>query len=88
MTAAIFARREGAQTILLEKHTELRGSTGLSIGSITATGTPHQRQAGIVDDPQAHPAPSSTKRTADWLWRWAGATRPAAPAEARRRARW
>ncbi|CAO3357845.1 Fumarate reductase flavoprotein subunit (EC 1.3.99.1) [Azospirillum palustre] len=39
---------------MLEKHTELRGSTGLSIGSNTATNTPHQRRAGIVDDPQAH----------------------------------
>jgi len=54
LTAAIFARQEGARVILLEKHTELRGSTGLSIGSITATNTPHQRRAGIVDDPQAH----------------------------------
>ncbi|SMH38193.1 FAD-dependent oxidoreductase [Azospirillum agricola] len=54
LTAAIFARQEGAKVVLLEKHTELRGSTGLSIGSITSTGTWHQRRAGIKDDTQAH----------------------------------
>lgn len=54
LTAAIFARQAGANVILLEKHTELRGSTGLSIGSITATGTWHQKRAGIKDSPQAH----------------------------------
>ncbi len=54
LTAAIFARQAGARVILLEKHTELRGSTGLSIGSITATGTWHQKRAGIADTTQAH----------------------------------
>ncbi|MBS4049322.1 MAG: FAD-dependent oxidoreductase [Alphaproteobacteria bacterium] len=54
LTAAIFARKEGASVLLLEKHTEVRGSTGLSIGSITATGTWHQRQKGIVDNPNWH----------------------------------
>lgn len=54
LTAAIFARQAGANVILLEKHTELRGSTGLSIGSITATETWHQKRAGIKDSPQAH----------------------------------
>jgi len=54
LTAAIFARQAGANVILLEKHSELRGSTGLSIGSITATGTWHQKRAGIKDSTQAH----------------------------------
>lgn len=54
LTAAIFARKDGARVILLEKHTEVRGSTGLSIGSITATGTRLQKRAGIIDDAQAH----------------------------------
>src|SRR3712207_9161435 len=54
LAAAIFARTYGASVVLLEKHGELRGSTGLSIGSITATGTWHQKRAGIVDSPQAH----------------------------------
>lgn len=54
LTAAIFARLAGASVILLEKHSEVRGSTGLSIGSITATGTRLQKKAGIVDSAQAH----------------------------------
>ncbi|MDB5363650.1 MAG: hypothetical protein JWO51_4947 [Rhodospirillales bacterium] len=54
LTAAIFAKQSGARVILLEKHTELRGSTGLSIGSITATGTWHQKRAGIVDTTESH----------------------------------
>lgn len=54
LTAAIFARKAGATVILLEKFHEVRGSTGLSIGSITATGTRLQKQAGIVDSPQEH----------------------------------
>src|SRR3546814_15977234 len=54
LTAAIFAKTEGASVLLLEKHTEVRGSTGLSIGSITAPGTWHQRQKGIVDNHDWH----------------------------------
>src|SRR3546814_16911873 len=54
LTAAIFAKTEGASVLLLEKHTEVRGSTGLSIGSLTANGTWHQRPKGIVDHPERH----------------------------------
>lgn len=54
LTAAIFARQAGARVVLLEKHSEVRGSTGLSIGSITATGTRLQRKAGVVDSAQSH----------------------------------
>lgn len=54
LTAAIFARKAGASVILLEKFHEVRGSTGLSIGSITATGTRLQKKAGVVDSTQAH----------------------------------
>lgn len=54
LTAAIFARQAGASVILLEKYSEVRGSTGLSIGSITATGTRLQKKAGVIDSPQAH----------------------------------
>ncbi|MGA0542440.1 FAD-dependent oxidoreductase [Neotabrizicola sp. VNH66] len=54
LTAAIFARKAGASVILLEKFHEVRGSTGLSIGSITASGTALQRKAGILDSPQSH----------------------------------
>jgi len=51
LAAAIEARAAGASVLLLEKNTQLGGSTAWSIGSVTATGTPHQRQRGIVDNP-------------------------------------
>lgn len=54
LAAAIEARAAGARVILLEKNDKLGGSTAWSIGSITATGTPHQRRVGIVDDPDGH----------------------------------
>ena len=40
--------------VLLEKNPRLGGSTAWSIGSVTATGTPHQRRKGIVDTPADH----------------------------------
>ncbi|MEJ7929329.1 FAD-dependent oxidoreductase [Ramlibacter sp. AN1015] len=54
LAAAIEARVAGAQVLLLEKNPALGGSTAWSIGSITSTGTPHQKRKGIVDSPQAH----------------------------------
>ena len=54
LAAAIEARTAGAQVVLLEKNEKLGGSTAWSIGSITATGTPHQAKAGIADRPQDH----------------------------------
>jgi succinate dehydrogenase/fumarate reductase flavoprotein subunit len=54
LAAAIAARSHGASTLLLEKNRALGGSTAWSIGSITATGTPHQRRRGIEDSPDAH----------------------------------
>lgn len=54
LAAAIEARAAGASVVLLEKNDRLGGSTAWSIGSISATRTPHQRARGIEDDPQAH----------------------------------
>ncbi|HJS39303.1 MAG TPA: FAD-dependent oxidoreductase [Burkholderiales bacterium] len=54
LAAAIEARAAGRSVVLLEKNAELGGSTAWSIGSITATGTPHQRRRGIEDNPQDH----------------------------------
>ena len=54
LAAAIEARAAGAGVVLLEKNDELGGSTSWSIGSITATGTPHQLRRGIVDNPADH----------------------------------
>jgi len=54
LAAAIEARAAGASVALLEKNSKLGGSTAWSVGSITATGTPHQLRKGIRDDPQGH----------------------------------
>jgi succinate dehydrogenase/fumarate reductase flavoprotein subunit len=54
LAAAIAAREAGARVILIEKNPELGGSTALSIGSFTATGTPHQRAKGIADSADEH----------------------------------
>jgi fumarate reductase flavoprotein subunit len=54
LAAAIEARAAGAGVVLLEKNEKLGGSTSWSIGSITATGTPHQLRRGITDSPADH----------------------------------
>ncbi len=54
LAAASAARTAGAEVILLEKNPQLGGSTAWSVGSVTATQTPHQRRASIVDNPQDH----------------------------------
>ncbi|MEO8630588.1 MAG: FAD-dependent oxidoreductase, partial [Betaproteobacteria bacterium] len=54
LAAAIEARVAGANVALLEKNEKLGGSTSWSIGSITATGTPHQLRRGIQDRPEDH----------------------------------
>ena len=54
LAAAIEAASAGASVILLEKATQFRGTTGLSIGSISSSCTPEQKRLGIVDSPQEH----------------------------------
>ncbi|HEY6511621.1 MAG TPA: FAD-dependent oxidoreductase [Burkholderiaceae bacterium] len=54
LAAAIEAAEAGARTLLLEKNPQLGGSTAWSIGSVTATQTPHQHRRGIVDNPADH----------------------------------
>ena len=54
LAAAIEAKTAGADVVLLEKNASLGGTTALSIGSITATRTPHQARLGIVDSPEEH----------------------------------
>jgi succinate dehydrogenase/fumarate reductase flavoprotein subunit len=54
LMAAYSAARHGRRVILLEKADKLGGTTGLSVGTICATSTRLQRDAGIDDDPQSH----------------------------------
>jgi succinate dehydrogenase/fumarate reductase flavoprotein subunit len=54
LAAAIEARASGARVVLLEKNPQLGGSTAWSIGSVSSSGTPHQRARGIEDNPADH----------------------------------
>jgi len=54
LAAAIEAASVGRRVILLEKAPKLGGTTAWSIGSISATATPHQIARGIKDAPSGH----------------------------------
>jgi succinate dehydrogenase/fumarate reductase flavoprotein subunit len=54
LAAAIEARTLGRNVILIEKNPALGGSTARSVGSVTATNTPHQLRKGIRDCPDDH----------------------------------
>ena len=53
LAAAVSAAETGAQVIVAEKCSTLGGTTGLSIGSITACCTSYQARQGIVDSHEA-----------------------------------
>ena len=54
LAAATEARALGRDVVLFEKNPELGGSTSWSIGSVTATATPHQIRKAIKDNPVDH----------------------------------
>lgn len=54
LSAAIEAAALGRSVILLEKNPALGGSTAWSVGSVSATSTPHQLARGIQDRPSDH----------------------------------
>lgn len=54
LAAAIEAATVGRRVVLLEKNDRPGGSTAWSVGSITATLTPHQIEAGVLDCPAHH----------------------------------
>jgi len=54
LAAAIEAAKAGRSVALLEKGDELHGSTAWSIGSVSASATPHQIRKGIADRPEDH----------------------------------
>lgn len=54
LAAAIEARTIARDVVLIEKNPQLGGSTAWSVGSVTASGTPHQARKGIVDSAAEH----------------------------------
>ena len=54
LMAAYAAARDGAAVVVLEKGAQLGGTTALSVGTLTATGTRLQRKANLIDDQDAH----------------------------------
>ncbi len=54
LMAAWSAAKEGRAVLLLEKGERLGGTTGMSVGTITATATRLQRSAGIEDNADGH----------------------------------
>jgi succinate dehydrogenase/fumarate reductase flavoprotein subunit len=56
LAAAIEARAQGCEVLLIEKNPRPSGSTAWSIGSITSSRTPHQARRGIEDSPKDHDA--------------------------------
>ena len=54
LAAASEAAKLGRSVIALEKNPQPGGSTSWSVGSMTATNTPHQHKAGIKDSVDAH----------------------------------
>ncbi len=54
LAAALSAAEQGLSVLLLEKCPALGGTTGIAVGSFTANRTPHQRRAGIDDNPDDH----------------------------------
>lgn len=54
LAAALEAAELGNSVLLLEKNSTTGGSTGWSVGSITATNTPDQKRIGIADDAEDH----------------------------------
>ena len=54
LAAALEASAQGASVVLLEKQPHLGGTTGIAVGSFTASGTALQKEAGVGDDPAWH----------------------------------
>jgi fumarate reductase flavoprotein subunit len=54
LAAAIEARAIGRSVLLIEKNDRLGGSTAWSVGSVSASATPHQLRRGIKDSPDGH----------------------------------
>jgi fumarate reductase flavoprotein subunit len=54
LAAAASAAQQGGRVLLLEKQPQLGGTTGIAVGSFTASGTRWQRARNIADTPDDH----------------------------------
>lgn len=54
LAAGLSAAEHGLNVLVLERQPNLGGTTGVAIGSFTASGTALQRKAGVDDSPAAH----------------------------------
>jgi succinate dehydrogenase/fumarate reductase flavoprotein subunit len=54
LAAAVESARAGARVVVIERNAILRGSTGMSVGSVTSSQTDLQRAHGIIDTPDEH----------------------------------
>ncbi len=82
--AAIEARAQGRRVLLLEKNERVGGTTALSVGSISATNTPHQLKAGIQDSPGDHAADMPLFASIDQRMGQCGELAPPEPAHLHR----
>jgi len=72
LAAAIEAATLGCSVIVVEKNPAPGGSTIMSVGSIAATGTAHQRRQGIVDSWQDHFEDLGVLNECEMQSRWMG----------------
>ncbi|MCR9118225.1 MAG: FAD-dependent oxidoreductase [bacterium] len=56
LAAAVSAAEHGASVLLLEKQSQLGGTTGIAVGSFTAGCTKPQKNAGVTDELDHHVA--------------------------------
>ena len=54
LAAGVSCAEHGLKVLLLEKRPQPGGTTGIAVGSFTASGTSHQRRNGIDDNPLDH----------------------------------
>lgn len=65
LAAAVAAAEQGVRVLLLEKTSQLGGTTGIAVGSFTANRTVYQRRAGIDDNADDHEADAARFGPAD-----------------------
>lgn len=65
LAAAVSAAECGCRVLVLEKRPAPGGTTGIAVGSFTASQTRLQRAAGLHDDPAAHDADAGKFAAAD-----------------------